>query len=119
MPNILTSNPRLAEFVLSEAAGQLSRENIVVKQTGAVVASGTVLTLITAAGADKGKYIPYVAGAGADAILYNYLPAKTGDAKAVAFARNCEVVKSVLIGADVGAITKLAAYGIIARGRAA
>lgn len=119
MTTILTSNPRLAEFVLSEAAGQRSRENIVVKQSGAVVASGTVMTLITAAGADKGKYIPYVPGAGADAVLYNYLPAKTGDATAVAFARDCEVVKSVLVGADAGALTKLAAYGIMARGRAA
>ena len=41
---ILSSTPRLAEFVLSEASGQRSRENIVVTQSGALVASGTLLT---------------------------------------------------------------------------
>lgn len=40
----LISHPRLAAFVLSEADGQRSRENIIVVQDGAEVRSGTVLT---------------------------------------------------------------------------
>lgn len=204
MTTILTSNPRLAEFVLSEAEGQFSRENVVVTQTGALIASGTVLTqsgdtgaasaaavagntgtptfgtitvaaaavpgaynltftaatkfdvedpkgvrigsgttgvafskaglgfTLTASGtaavagdsflisvaAGNGKYVPYVAGGSAgpaDAVLYNHLPAKTGDTRAVAFARNCEVISSLLIGADAAAIAQLAAKGILAR----
>lgn len=39
----LTSYPRLAAFVLSEANGQRSRENIVVTQSGTAIKSGTVL----------------------------------------------------------------------------
>jgi len=44
----LYSNPPLADFVLSEASGQRSRDNIMVLQTGAAVPSGTVLTVKTA-----------------------------------------------------------------------
>lgn len=40
----LYSNPPLADFVLSEASGQRSRDNGTVKQTGAAILSGTVLT---------------------------------------------------------------------------
>ena len=40
----LYSNPPLADFLLSEAPGQRSRDNIMVVQTGAAVPSGTVLT---------------------------------------------------------------------------
>ncbi|WP_315127211.1 head decoration protein [Comamonas antarctica] len=39
----LYSNPPLADFVLSEAHGQRSRDNIVVVQDGEAVVSGTVL----------------------------------------------------------------------------
>lgn len=40
----LEFKPKLAEFLLSEAAGQLSRENILVTQDDAEVLSGTLLT---------------------------------------------------------------------------
>ncbi len=43
MSTPLTSHPRLAAFVLSEASGQRSRENVVVTQTGTAIKSGTVL----------------------------------------------------------------------------
>ena len=42
----LTSFPMLAEFLLSEAPGQLSRENITVDQSGAAIPSGSILTKI-------------------------------------------------------------------------
>ena len=43
---ILTSNPRIAEFMLSEASGQRSRANITVTQSGAMIKSGTILTKV-------------------------------------------------------------------------
>lgn len=42
----LTSFPMQAEFLLSEAPGQLSRENITVDQSGAAIPSGSILTKI-------------------------------------------------------------------------
>lgn len=48
MPSPLYSNPPLADFILSEAPGQRSRDNIMVQQTGAAVKSGTVLTVKSA-----------------------------------------------------------------------
>lgn len=116
--SILTSNPRLAEFVLSEASGNRSRENIVVAQTGAEIKSGTVLGKVTA----TGKYKPYNNGASdgtevAAGILYNYLPAATGDAKAVGFVRDCEVSRAALTGLDAPGEADLVAKGVIVRGR--
>lgn len=206
---ILTSTPRLAEFVLDEASGQRSRENIVVTQTGAAVPSGTLLTqsgdaattgtsaatagntgnptfgtiavsaaakpgdykltfsaatkftvedpagvtvgngttgvafsksglgfTLTAGGtaavagdeftisvaAGTGKYIPYTASGAAgpaDAILYNWLPAKTGDSSAVGFVRDCEVNRFALTGLDATAEAQLETRGVIVRGLAA
>ena len=205
---ILSSTPRLAEFVLSEASGQRSRENVVVTQSGAVVPSGTLLTqsgdtattgtgtanagntgnptfgtitigaaalvgayvltftaatkfdvedpngvkigtgttgvafsksgvgfTLTAGGtpavagdgfsiavaAGTGKYVPYTAGGAAgpaDAILYNWLPAATGDTKAVAFVRDCEVNRAALTGLDATAEGQLKARTVLVRGRA-
>lgn len=201
MSTILTSNPRLAAFVLAEASGQRSRENIVVTQSGAEIKSGTLLSKTTTgaatfamdvdaagnptvgaigvaspavegvytieftsataftvknpsggtvatgslgtafnnggltftltAGTDAAeagdtatldvelgtqKYVPYTNGT-ADAILYNYLPAKTGDTPAVAFVRDCEVNRKALTGLDDAAVTDLAGNGVIVRGR--
>ena len=43
MATALYSNPPLADFVLAEASGQRSRDNVHVRQSGAAVKSGTVL----------------------------------------------------------------------------
>jgi hypothetical protein len=115
--SILTSNPRLVEFVLSEASGNRSRENITVVQTGVEIKSGTVLGKITA----SGKYAPYNNGASdgtevATGVLYNWLPAKTGDSDAVGFVRDCEVVRSRLTGLDANGEADLAAKDVIVRG---
>lgn len=48
MATALYSNPPLADFILSEAHGQRSRDNGHVRQTGAAVKSGTVLQQDTA-----------------------------------------------------------------------
>lgn len=44
MTTKLTSTTRLVDFIVSEASGQRSRENIVVTQAGAAVPSGSLLT---------------------------------------------------------------------------
>jgi len=44
MAAALYSHPPLADFILSEASGQLSRENITVQQTGTAIVSGALLT---------------------------------------------------------------------------
>lgn len=207
MTTKLTSFPRLADFLVSEANNQRSRENIVVTQSGAEVKSGSLLTklgdtgtaafamdagstgnptagtitvtapakpgvyriifrsattfdvedpdgiivdngatgvafnagglafTLTAGGTPavaqdtakitvavgNGKYAPYTASGAAgpaDAVLYNYLPAKTGDSKAVAFVRDCEVNRHGLTGLDATGESGLAAKGIIVRGTA-
>ena len=201
---ILTSTPRMKAFVLSEGEGTISRENVVVTQSGTALESGTVLaqagdagamtsaatagntgnptfgaftvgaaavpgdykltftaatkfavenpngvtvgngttgvafskgglgftltaggtaavagdefTLTVAAG--TGKYVAYTAGGAAGpaaGILYNYLPAATGDVKAVAFTRLCEVNGSEVTGLDAGATINLAARNIVVR----
>ncbi len=203
----LTSNPKLVEFILNEANGQRSRDNVVVTQTGTEVVSGTLLTQIgdtgagsavatagntgnptfgsftvgalakpgaynltftaatkfdvedpagvrigsgttgvafskaglgftlTAGGtpavagdsftitvaAGNGKYGVYTANGAAgpaSAILYSHLPAATGDVDAVAFSRDCEVVRSRLTGLDSAGESDLKALGVVVRGTA-
>lgn len=113
---ILTSVARMKAFVLSEGEGTISRENVTVTQTGAAIASGTVISKLMA----DGKYVVYdnVGTDGSEVaagILYNHLDAKTGDTKAVAFVRNCEVNALELTGLDAGAAADLKALGVIVR----
>lgn len=51
MATALYSKPKLVDFILSEANGQRSRENIVVTQAGAAILSGTVLARAAAGSA--------------------------------------------------------------------
>jgi hypothetical protein len=66
-----------------------------------------------------GKYVVYTANGAAgpaDAILYQSLPAATGDARAVGFTRDCEVNRFELTGLDATGEAQLAQKGIIVRG---
>ena len=113
----LYSNPRIGDFVLSEADDFRNRDNIVVAQTGAEIKSGTVLGKVTA----TGKYKAYANGASdgtevAAAILYTHLPAFTGDSKAVVFNTDCEVRRAGLIGLDANGEADLRLLGIKVRG---
>ena len=115
----LYSNPRLADFVLSEAEGFRSRDNVVVTQTGVEIKSGTVVSKLTA----TGKYVVYddVGTDGSEVaagILYTHLPAFTGDAKAVVFNTDCEVRRGALIGLNTGGEADLRTLGIKVRGTA-
>ena len=119
MPNILTSVPRVEEFVLAEANGFLSREEVTVTLSGAAIKSGTVMSTLTA----SGKWVPYT-GSGvtgtqtATGVLYTSQAAATGDVKAVMFVRDCEVVRAALTGLTTNAVADLAAKGIVVRGKA-
>jgi hypothetical protein len=111
MSTSLTSYPRLAAFVLSEASGQRSRENVpVTRHSTQPIKSGTVLKV------SGGKYVPYDGSGDAAGILYNHVEPGTGDVEAVAFVRDCEVNVNALIGLDSGAVADLLSLGILVRG---
>lgn len=81
--------------------------------------AGDLATITVAAG--SGKYIAYTADGAAgpaDAVLYNWLPALTGDAKAVAFVRDAELNRGELTGLDAAGQADLAEKGLIVRGTA-
>jgi len=119
MTTQLNQVPRIEEFVLSEAHGFLSREEVTVTLQPTAIKSGTVMSQLTA----TGKWVPYddVGGDGsehASGILYTAQPAGTGDVMAVMFVRDCEVVRAALTGLNANAEADLAAKGIRVRGKA-
>ncbi len=120
MTTILNQVPRVEEFVLVEANGFISRDEVTVTLGASAIKSGTVMSRLTA----TGKWVPYddVGTDGSEVaagILYTGLPAGTGDVKAVMFVRDCEVVRAALTGLNANAEADLAARGIIVRGKAA
>lgn len=123
---IKTEGRRDAQYLISEAAGNRSREQVTVTVPDAGYEAGTILGKITA----TGKYVRHAAGAtdGSEAeagILYANLTNGTGgpvDMPATITARDTEVRASDLtyeVGADGAQETAskaaLAALGIIAR----
>lgn len=81
--------------------------------------AGDTATITVAAG--SGKYIAYTANGAAgpaDAVLYNWLPAKTGDSKAVGFVRDAELNRHELTGLDATGQADLLRHGLIVRGTA-
>lgn len=113
----LYNTPKLKPFVLSEASGQRSRDNVTVIVSGSDIKSGTVLGKVTA----SGKYKPYSNAASdgsevAAGILYQHIEATTGDVKAVAFTSDCEVNRKELTGLDAAGEADLRALGIKVRG---
>jgi len=116
--------PRNMGFVLSEAQGSRSREQIIIASGAGVLQPGTVLGKVTA----TGKYVASP-DAGADgsqtgiAVLAYRTDATAADADAVAYVRDCEVKTAALAyEATVNDTTKeatkhaqLEAVGIIVR----
>lgn len=110
-----TMAERAATFLLSEAPGTLSREQITLA-SGQDLTTGTVLGKITS----TGKYTAYndAAGDGSEAaagILLYDTDASGGDQEAVMIARLAEVVTDKLVGSDDNGLADLAANMIIAR----
>lgn len=123
MATVITEGRRTAEFLVSEANGYLSREQVVVSSGEGALQPGTVLAKLTA----TGEYVVYD-NAGTDgsetaaAILYAAVDATSADAKAVIIARDAEVNgrllvwKTGLLAADKTAATAdLKSAGIIVR----
>ena len=111
----VTQGARTAAFLLNEANGERSREQIVLAPGALDLAAGQVLSKDA-----EGKYAPFAAPAAGEsaeiAILYEGRAAdETGDRRAAAVVRDCEVVESLLIGLTDEAKTALAAAGIILR----
>lgn len=108
---------RTADFILSEANGQRSRENALLAATLVTLAAGQLLTQ----GGD-GKYVVY-SGPGADpdapitadAVLYSNVPASDADQQIVVIARDAELTGELLAGVDAPARVALGAAGIIVR----
>ena len=121
---VYTEGRHAAEFVLSEANGGRSRDNITVVSGAGVVKAGTVLGKITVGG----KYTPSPATgadgsqAGAAINLYE-VDATSADVVVAAIVRDAEVNKNLLtyegtVDQPAEKVTKngeLATVGIIAR----
>ncbi len=106
---------RTAAFLLNEASGERSREQIILLKSNTAFPAGQILSKNAA-----GKYVAFVApadGAAVDvAILYEARAAdSTADRYAAAVVRDCEVIESLLVGLTDPARAALAAAGIILR----
>lgn len=112
----IEQKPRTADFLLSEANGQRSRENIFLK-TDKALPAGQLL----AVGAD-GVYVPY-GGAGDDpenqvvvaGVLYAGALASEDTQPAVAIVRDAEVAGGLLVGLDEPSSASLAKLGVLVR----
>lgn len=112
----IEQQPRAANFILSEANGQRSRENIVLAPTLTPLMAGQVLAVD-----DSGLHVPYE-GAGteddpvtASGVLYAAVPASEQEQQAVKIARDAELSETQLIGLETSAIADLEAVGLIVR----
>lgn len=112
----LSEGKYTGEFLLSEANGTRSREEVVIAAAAGAMVPGTVVGKITA----SGKYVAYSNGAAdgtqtAVGVLYHDVPDSAADQKAVIIARDAEVNGDELTGSDAPALVELAAIGIIVR----
>jgi hypothetical protein len=111
----VTQGARTAAFLLNEASGERSREQIVLLKGATAFPAGQILSKNGA-----GKYVAFVApadGAAVNvAILYEGRDADTtADRYAAGVVRDCEVIESLLVGLTEPARTALLAAGIILR----
>lgn len=109
-----TEATRAGEFLISEANGMRSREEVTV--TGGDYPAGQVLGKITA----SGKYTAYDDGASdgsetAAAILWSAADTSSADASKAVIVRDAEVSEGLLTGLDANGKADLAAAGIITR----
>lgn len=122
MSKFIHQKPRNTEFLLSEANGQRSRENIVLAPTDTELYSGQLLALN-----DAGQHVAYagpkeVAGepptfekVAVVGVLYAAAPASEVAQQAVKIARDAELDAHYLIGVDEDAEQSLSELGLIVR----
>jgi len=112
----LTETRRTGDFLISEASGTRSREEVTIDLSSPAMIPGTVMSKLTA----TGKWVPYddVGTDGsevASGILYAAVADSAADQKGVVFVRDCEVTGSRLTGSNANAVADLKALGIIVR----
>lgn len=112
----LTEARRTGEFLISEANGTRSREEVTIDATAGAMVAGTVVSKL----ATGGTYVAYDdegtdGSETAAGVLYRAVPDATGEQKAVILARDCEVAEVHLTGFNANARADLAALGIIVR----
>lgn len=103
------------EFLLSEANGSISREEVTIAAAAGVLEAGTVLGKLA-----NGKYVAYSNAANdgsevAAGVVYHKIPDLAVDQKAVIIARHAEVIESKLTGIDAAGKADLAALQIFCR----
>jgi len=104
------------EFVVSEANGSLSREQVTVAAAAPAMVAGTLVGIITA----SGKYAPY-SNANADGTqtcvgaLYRALADSASDQAGIVITRLAEFQRSELTGWDAAAEVELNARFIVTR----
>lgn len=118
---IKTEGLHAGEFLLSEATGTRSREEITLAASTAVLPAGQVLGRITTSGLyaayDPAAYDPAASDGrqAAAAVLWAPLGISTQPQRSVAIVRDAEVKRALLTGLDGDAEDLLAAFGVIAR----
>lgn len=112
---IIQQSVRNTEFLLSEAGGERSREQVVLLPSTESVSAGTIMVLGT------GGYEAYdapetpVAITAAVAIIYNNKAASEDEQLVAAIVRDAEVDGDLLVGLNDASLTALASQGIIVR----
>lgn len=106
---------RTGDFILSEANGTRSREEVTIDAAAGAMIPGTVVSKLA-----NGKYVEYddVGTDGTEVaagILYADVANSASDQKAVIIVRDAEVNASRLTGSNANAVADLRALGIIAR----
>ena len=105
-----------ANFIVSEANGYRSREQIVVAQ-GGLYRDGTILQAVAG---DELKYAPFAGGGDEDgggplAVLFQTVDARDADIRATGMVRDCELQRAMLkFAGEVSAADREAAYAGLA-----
>lgn len=108
MSSVLNEGRHAAEFVVSEANGSRSRENVVVSSGSGKLPAGQILSK------SGSEYVPFD-GTNADAVLIAGVDATAADVKAAVIVRDAEVNGSELFGLNATAKAALAVHGVIVR----
>lgn len=101
--------PPARPFLLSEAPGQHSRENLTVTMNGQALQSGQLLA------AEGAKFVPFSGSGCPAAIAITEVPAQTGEVRIVAIVRDAEIYRPEVTGLTPEAEVVLLSLGIVTR----
>lgn len=116
MPTTKTEGVHAGEFLLSEAKGSRSREEVELAITEVDLPAGQILGMVTA----TSLYAPYdpLAEDGTEtavAVLFSPKPISEATQRATVVVRDAELIDTRLIGLDDDAEASLEAAGLIVR----